>query len=116
MTVCVLIWVPSTPGLQIGTLMWTCTFWSGYVLYYKPFATKGRNYQEVFNNSCFYILLSICFQFTPFFTDEDVRKVLGQIFNYVFYAMLALNILLQVFNTISSLVKKCRGCYYKKRN
>ena len=116
LTVCVLIWVPLMPGIQIGILMWTCTFWSGYALHYKPFASKNRIYQEVFNNSCFYVLLSICFQFTPFYTEEAVRLALGRMFNYVFYAMLALNISMQIFDTIKSLIKKCRGCYYKKRN
>ena len=96
--------------------MWTCTFWSGYALHYKPFPNKRRIFQEVFNNSCFYVLLSICFQFTPFYDDEAVKTKLGQIFNYCFYAMLGLNVSLQVYDTLFSLVKKFRGFYYKKRN
>jgi hypothetical protein len=70
-TVCTLMWVPSTPGIQIGFLLYTCTFWSGYTLSCRPFESLLRNCQEVFNNSCFSILLYLGFEFTPFCTDAE---------------------------------------------
>lgn len=116
-TVLLLMYVPNgTPGILIGLLIYTCTFWAGYTLECRPFESKQRNYQEAFNNICFSFMLCLCFMFTPFCTDEKAREGLGEVFNYLFYVMLGVNISLQLVSTVRSIIRKYRTWFYKRRN
>jgi hypothetical protein len=70
----------------------------------------------VINNSLFYINLSLCFMFTPWYDDSVHYETLGNIFNGIFYLMCGSNILFQFIEMGRSLYKKYRAYKIKKRN
>ncbi len=93
------------------------TFWMGYSLSTRPFEDPALNKLEAINELFYNLFLFLCFTFTELLPDVGTRTGTGYIFIALLLIMLALNIGVQIKDTVKLIILRLKRFWmlYKLR-
>ena len=96
--------------------MWMTTFWMGYALSVKPYEDPALNILEVVNELFYNLILLLCFTFTEFFHDAGTKNETGYAFIALLLTMLAINIGVQIKDTVKLVILKLKRTWMLFQN
>jgi len=74
-----------------------------YVFGWKRMETKKENNINLFNETCFWLMMLLMMMFTDYISDKEMQYTVGYLFVYLVWMNLSINLLIVIYDIFTEI-------------